>query len=325
MRLPRRPLHASRAGWNALVRRWFASRLLEVSVVEPAPWRYPWHASLRWDAVEEAWTVGVRPGWCESPTAPPSPLLEPGLVPLADGARLTVRPELWRSEGTDAVAIPGALPSPLPEAIARRGVLPPETVRQTAGGLVRQIEGLETARRDARLARAVELVLRHGRETLEPAIRAEGSEVVLAPAFRPADPAGPRLRLERAWTEAPPRPRIADVAAGLAADPGVERVRIATLWLTSPRGERPGSEPDARWSPWVQQRRRRNLAYETTGPELRSLEPLRLAAAGAGLAFLGGGAGAGAIAPLLEELDSRASEIEAAFARLRVSGEFVEV
>jgi hypothetical protein len=339
MRPPRRRTIASRSGWNRLVAHWFRSRLLEVRVLEPPAWRWPWHPSLRWDPLGEQWTVSLRPGWCESPTASPSPLARvparlagrspaaleaedpetPVDAALADGPRIPIRPDLWRAVGTDAVVPSGEAAPPLPEPIARRGVLGPVRVRETAAGLVRVVEGLESDRRDAALARAVEIVLEHGRETVDPALRAEGSQLVLAPRFLPPSPRGPVLRVLREWSEPVPRPRYAEIAAGLPPDPGIDRIRLGTLWLTSPRGEPEGAVPDARWRPWAQHRVRRNLAYELTGPELRTVEPFRLAAP---VSALAGGAGNLAIAAMVEELDSRASEIEALLGRLETGGAF---
>lgn len=331
--------------WNRLVDRWFAGRLREVKVILPPYWRYPFTCDLRWDAASENWSVGIVPGWCESPTGDPSPTVatlarlcpraaqrlaikDPEATVMArldEGPRLLIPGELWRAEGTDAVATTGEGLRPLPTEIASRGVLPPVTLRETETGLVQQISGLAKLRAEAALARAVEIFVEHGREVVSIGpIAAAGAEVDFEVSFRAPSPAGPRVGLRRSWPEPGEAlgERWAASGAGAVADEGIDRVRIATLWVTSPRGEPEGSVPDARWRPYVEQRLERNLAYEVTGPDVRSVEPLRLVFVGRELA--GGVAGA-IIDRLAGDIQNRADELDARLAGTRTSGEFIGI
>jgi hypothetical protein len=345
MRRPSPITLASRAGWNRLVRWWFRRRLTQVRVLEPGPWRPPWHCRLRWDAEGQQWTVSVRPGWCESPTGDPSPTVATvaRLAPTAaerlglgedpeaalearldEGPRMPIPQPLWRAAGTDALEVGEGAGERLPAEILRRGVLPPSGLRETETGLVRQVSGLVSARAEASLARVVELYLEHGREVASLEILGgAGAEVDLQPLFLPARPASPRLALRRdRLEEGEGARRWLRGGLSVIADEGVDRRHVATLWLTSPPGAPEGSVPDAGWRPYVVPRLDRNVAYEVEGPTLRLVEPLRLNVPGRDLA---GGVAAGLIGSLAGDLESRADELDARLAGVRTSGRFVGV
>jgi hypothetical protein len=210
----------------------------------------------------------------------------------------------------------------LPEEIVNRGVVSAVTLRETESGLVQQTAGLARERALAALARACEIYVEHGREVVSlGAIAAGGAEIDFAVTFRPASPDTPRIGLRRDGP-ADDEPLARWLPSGLAvvADEGIDRTRIATLWLTSPRGEPQGSDPDARWRPYAEQRLSRNLAYEVTGPDVRAVEPLRLTVPGRDLA---GGVAAGLINSIAGDLQSRADELDARLAGTRTSGVFV--
>jgi hypothetical protein len=327
-----------------LVDFWFARRLIEVLVIEPPRWRYPFSCDLRWDAVAEQWSVGVVPGWCESPTGDASPtvttlarLCPPAaqrlmvddpeakiVARLDEGPRFLIANSLWRAEGTDGV-VPGSsffVLRSLPDEIVKRGVLSPTVLEETETGLVQRVSGLVADRNNAALARAVEIYLEHGREVVSlGAIASAGAEVDFEVSFLPASPATARIGVRKDWPEEPVSGgRWAVGGAGVAADEGIDRVRIATLWLTSPRGEPQGSEPDERWTPYVEQRLSRNVAYEVTGPEIRAVPPLRLSIPGAVLA---GGAAASLIGSFAGDLQNRADELDSRLAGTETSGRFV--
>ena len=321
---------------------WFSHRLLEVKVVEPPRWRYPFTCDLRWDPLAEEWSVGIVPGWCESPTGSPSPMVSTlaRLAPVAatrlgeddpeatvmarldEGPRLLIPSTLWRAEGTDAVSGIGAGLRPLPNEIAARGVLPPVTLRETETGLVQQVSGLASLRGEAALARAVEIYVEHGREVASlGAIAAAGAEIDFDVTFVPASPDSSRIGLRRDWPEAgEAMARWLSGGLGVVADEGVDRARIATLWVTSPRGEPEGSVPVERWRPWVEQRLSRNVAYEVTGPELRAVPVLNLVIAGRDFA---GGVASGIIDSIAGDIQSRADELDARLSGVKTSGVFV--
>lgn len=335
---------ASRRGWNRFVARWFANRLLEVKVLPPGLWRPPWSCDLRWDVVSGLWSVGLVPGWCESPTGDPSPTVRTlaRLCPPAEQRlgttdpekviearldefpRLLIAADLWRPEGTDAVELGGGGTRALPPEIAARGVLGPSVLVETETGLVEQVSGLVSSRNDAALARAVEIYLEHGREVVSlGAVAGAGAEVDFEVTFLPANPEQARVGLRRDWPaeeDGPEVPRWSTGGLGAVADEGIDRRRIATLWLTSPPGQTPGSKPDLFWRPHVEQRLDRNVAYEVTGPEIRAVEPLRLTIPGLTLA---GGIAGSLLRSFAGDLQSRADELDARLAGAMTSGQFV--
>jgi hypothetical protein len=333
---------ASRSGWNRFVDRWFRHRLLEVRVIPPALWRYPFSCDLRWDAIAEQWSVGIVPGWCESPGGEASPTVSTlaRLCPRAaqrlgeddpearivarldESPRLLVATALWRA---DAVTAPDGGSRALPEEVARRGVVGPVVAVQTESGIVQQVGGLIADRNNAALARAVEIFIEHGREVASLGVIAgAGAEIDFEFSFLPATPATARIGLRREWPsieDGPEVPRWSSRGLSAVADEGIDRYRIATLWLTSPRGTEPGSEPDERWRPYIEQRLSRNLAYEVSGPTIRAVPPLRLTIPGA--AQLAGGVAAGLIRSLAGDIQSRADELDARLAGTETTGTFV--
>lgn len=296
---------------------------------------------MAWDAEGEAWTVAIEPGWCESPTGDPSPSVEtiarlaPASVEalasddraavitalLVESPRLTIPQKLWRAEGTDAVRLPGAESIPLPAVVAAAGVLDATALIETDRGLVQQIEGLVVDRAQARLARACEVYLEHGRETAALMPVEEGGVLRFTVTFRPAPVAAPRIRLRREMIdeEATPLRWMGD-DSGIVSDEGIDRRHLATLWLISPRGEAAGSLPDGRWTPYIEPWAKRNLAYEVTGPAVRTVDPLVLNVPGRDLGL---GAGRSIIDLFAGDLQSQADALDARLADTRTTGSFI--
>jgi hypothetical protein len=341
----RRPIPitiASRRGWNRLVDFYFRHRLLSVTVIPASLWRHPWYTALMWDAEGEAWTYAVAPGWCESPTGDPSPTVSTiaRLAPTSAAAletddrdaaitaridespRIPIDQDLWRAEGTDAVVLSGSEVTALPPAIAAMGVLGPTALIETGSGLVRQIEGVVADRARARLARACELYLEHGRETAAIYPVEVGGRITFDVLFRPAPVPAPRLALRRERIDPlAPRPRWVADDSGIVADEGIDRLHLATLWLVSPAGEPEGSEPDGRWTPYLEHRVDRNVTYEIEGPELRAVPPLNLNVPGRDLA---GGVGRALIDLFAGDLQAQADALDASLAGTRTTGGFVK-
>lgn len=330
---------ASRSGWNRLIDWWAMHRLRRVTVLDAPPWRHPWHCSPIWDGGGESFATSVVPGWCESPTGLPTPSLTtvarlaPGAEAaieadpeeritayLDEGGRLPIPQTIWRPVGTDAAGSTEVVPQELLDL----GVLPPPTIRETESGLVTQVSGLATDRAQARLARACELVLEHGREvvSLTPVADERGTPTLRVDFARP-NPRGPRLGLRREWPDelTPADPGYLPAGAAVIADEGIDRLRLATIYVVSPRGAPEGSAPDQGWTAWVRHHVTRNVAYEVIGPDSRILEPLRFPWLGQSLGL---GAGGRIIDSLADDLRNRAAELDAILGGLRTRGRFVE-
>jgi hypothetical protein len=339
MRIPRRILVVSVSGWNRLIDWWLRNRVRKVMIRYPESWRHPWYSSMRWDAEAEAWTVSVRPGWCESPTGNPSPTMatiarlaretaqaqgidDPEAAVEArieDEPQLMIPASTWRRVGTDATGSTETVP----QALLDLGVVAPGRLLQTDSGLVTAVEGLLTDRAQARLARAVDLGLQHGREVVS-LTPEEGPDGVteLRVNFARARPKDPRMVMRKEWPDPETEPAsYLPVGGAVIADEGVDELRIATLYLVSEPGAPDGSEPDGTWRPVVVHRVKRNVAYEVIGPDTRVLEPLRFPWLGQGLGL---GAGAGIIDGLAGDLRNRAAELDAVLSGLRTRGRFVE-
>lgn len=339
MRRKQRILLAQRRGWNALIDWWARNRIRRVMVIEPEPWRHPWFCRPSWDAQGEEWTTGVVPGWCESPRGAPSPMVttlarlargseaaadaEPDeeiTAPLDESPRLRIPPDRWRALGTDAVGSTEVVPQELREL----GVLPAPKVRETETGPVTELEGVVADRAQARLARACEVVLQHGREvvSLTP-VEDERGIPTLQVDFAPPRPPHPRLVIRKEFPDnlADRDPGYLPAGGSVIADEGVDELRLATIYVVSPAGAPEGSVPDRTWTARVIHRVARNVAYEVSGPAKRVLEPLQFPWLGQ---TLGLGAGGMLIDSIADELRNRAAELDAILGEFRTTGRFVE-
>jgi hypothetical protein len=337
MRPKRKPLVVPREPWNRFVGGFLRNRLRRVTVLDPIPWRHPWWTSPTWWQEGKQWVAAVVPGWCESHDGDPEVIIEtlPGLVELpggttvppdsewpyglTSGPRIRIPNTLWRALGTDAVGSREVLP---PELI-RAGVMPPPQLVETEGGLATAFEGVVKDRAMARLARAVEVVLKKGREVvvLSPNTGEDGLPELSMNFLTFYEDPGIELRSE--WPEGGPVSGefIPLDDSGIFADEGIDELRLATIYLISEPGAPEGSEVDGSWSPLVRHHVKRNVAYEVLGPAGRVLEPLRFPWLGQTLA---GGAGAELINRLAGELRNRAAELDAILGQFKTRGRFVE-
>lgn len=332
--------YISAEAWEAFVARYFRNRVLSVTVIEADPWRHPWWTDLSWSVETEQWVARVNPGFCISGSgADPLVSVPENLASeetrerlgITDATSVPVDAYLselpaiplpstrWRAIGTDATTVSGSPAESVPERFARRGVMGPAVLDTTGqNGAVLRVDGLLEDRREARLLRACDLVLTHDRvrSVITPSLLPGILDVEFAQVNQISRP-GPWLEIQRQYEPVAGR-AIADVVLGSAADTGRDEHLIATLYLLSPPGAESGSDPDSTWEPSVEYRRRWNLEYRATYEDT-IVEPTRLTIA---VPQLGLGALGIQAQPILDEINARTAELEAALGRVENFGTF---
>ena len=270
--------------WNLAVEEFRRNRPLICGSRAGGGWRHPWYPDLTWDAALNLWRVTVKPGFVNAgevevsipereapaPTIARS-ILDPSIKigELNLLARLSEEPSIairrWRSIGPDADPI-GAVSNPadLSSKVTFESVHPffkllgvgaaPERTISAVGGI------RETQRHDAsedRLLRAAEIVLRVPR----PATTAQwvfgdpssGSvaEFNVTYAGSVETDRAPQLTVEPEFNP-DPIPDPVQRLLGNWQDSARDELHIATLYMVSMPGAKPGSIPDATWEPYYQ-------------------------------------------------------------------------
>jgi hypothetical protein len=326
--------------WDRFVAEYFFRRIRSVQVLDASEWRHPWQTDLAWSAEAEQWTARVWPGYCLSGSGADPRVIVPETlageealqrleiakpsedrsaeVYLSEVPSIPLPPIKWRAIGTDAVVVSGSAGEPVPERFRRRGVISPVEL-DTGGdnGAVVRVSGLVEDRRQARLLRACDLVLTHDR--VRSVVASSLMPGVLDVEFSQINQVsrrGPWVEIQRQYV--PPGAGILDLVTGAAADPGRDELHLATLYLLSPEGEEPGSVPDETWEPSSIYRQQWNLQYRATYEDT-IVEPTRISIAVPQLGF--GALGARA-QPIVDEINRRTAELEAALRRTENVGVF---
>lgn len=334
-------LQISASWWDGVVAAYYRNRIASITALEPAPWRHPWWTDLQWSTPEERWTITVMPGYCLSSTGADPQVTVPDRLAsedtldrleivrttgkpvdayLSESPRVPVPVIKWRPIGTDATALSGQESESVPERFATRGVMGPVVLDTGgAGGLVTRLSGLESDRRRARLLRAADVVLTHDRSRAVIESTLAGSQLDIDFSLASAGQArpGPWIEVERKHEPAAPGDFV-DRIIGAAADGGRDKLHLATLYLLSPPGQTPGSEPDATWEPSVVHHRKWDLQYRTTYSDL-VIEPTRVSIA---VPQLGLGALGARAQPIVDEINRNAADLEADLRRVENFGEF---
>jgi hypothetical protein len=339
--LQRRPIQISAPAWNAFLDRYYRGRILSITALEPPPWRHPWWTELQWSTIAESWTITVEPGFCLSSTgADPQvttredlastetlerlEIVRPGNKPvdayLSEAPRVPVPVIKWRPIGTDATGLTGEATESVPTRFAERGVMGPLVLDTSGdGGIVTRVSGLASDRRQARLLRAADLVLTHDRSRAVVESTLDGSQLDIDFSLASAGQArpGPWIQLERKYEPGAPGDLVDRIVGGVA-DGGRDMLHLATLYLLSAPGQEPGSEPDATWEPSVVHYVRWNQQYRTTMSDL-VVEPTRVSIAvpQLGLGTLGAQA-----QPVVDEINRRTADLEAALRQVENFGTF---
>jgi hypothetical protein len=332
--------YISAEAWGAFVAYYFRNRVLSVTVIEADPWRHPWWTDQSWSAETEQWVARVQPGFCLSGTgADPQVSVPENLAGeetlerlaitdptsasvdayLSEAPAIPLPAARWRAIGTDAAAVSGSPIEAVPERFAERGVMGPAVLDTTGdGGAVLRVDGLLEDRREARLLRACDLVLTHERvrSVIAPSLLPGILDVEFAQVNQISRP-GPWLEIQRQYEPVAER-AIADVVLGSAADTGRDEKHLATLYLLSPSGAEPGSDPDESWEPSVEYHATWNLQYRATYEDT-IVEPTRLTIA---VPQLGLGALGIRAQPVLDQINARTAELEAALRRVENVGTF---
>jgi hypothetical protein len=326
-------------GWNAFVADYFRSRIRSVQVLDPTDWRHPWQTDLTWDYEGERWTAKITPGFCLSGTGADPQVIVPGTLAteetlmrleieratertveayLSEEPRVALPTIKWRSIGTDAVVVSGSAGEPVPQRYIDRGVVSPIELDTTGeNGAVIRLSGLAEDRREARLLRACDLVLTHDRvrSVVSPSL-APGVLDVQFSQVNEISRKGPWVEVQQKFVR--PGEGILDLVLGAAADSGRDELHLATFYLLSPAGAESGSAPDETWEPSVIYHQRWNLQYRATYEDT-IVEPTRISIAVPQLGF--GALGARA-QPIVDEINARTAELEAALRRVENIGRF---
>lgn len=327
-------------GWNAFVERYFRNRVLSITVIDAPPWRHPWWTDLRWSIEAGQWTATVKPGYCLSGTGADPQVSLPARLAPADtldrlglddptsepvDAYLSERPAIpidvskWRAIGTDAIVASGSAAEAVPRRFAERGVMGAGVLDTGGeGGAVLRVGGLASDRASARLLRACDLVLTHDRvrSVIVPSLSPGVLDVDFSQVAAIRRP-GPWVEIQRKH-EPPGSGGIVDLVLGASADLGRDSIRLATLYLLSPPGQESGSEPDQTWEPSVTHHREWNLQYRAVYDDT-IVEPTRVSLA---VPQLGLGALGIRAQPVVDEINRRTAELEAALRRVENAGAF---
>ncbi len=224
---------------------------------------HPWRISGGWDAGQGRWELRLDPGYVNGrevlcPAQPVDELPEEtlerlklaGELPRQARARLSERPSLplpgWRAVGTDAFAVDGS-GEEVPGYFLERGVSAPESVSTSGQSLTTTQSATGEQAKARRLLRCADVVLNQPRPAARLAV-GEGNrpEVRL---HLPGD-ATPYLTVQAArYTPPGEAGSVREQFSTLLGDDGIDRFLVGRLWLLSPAGAAPGSEPTTAWQP----------------------------------------------------------------------------
>lgn len=303
-------------------------RPLEVFADDVLSFRHPFEVIPRWDGGQGRWEVQLFRDSYVAEDEVEAPALsweevgratrerigdEPDgpVVPwLSEEPWLPVRD--WRPIGTDAP--PLGPEEVVPEFFEERGVLSRVEASTNGEALTFALRGSPEERANRRLLRGADIVLHKARARARLDVIDEKLVVVF-------DPPGRR----RAWITIQQGSFEGDVVLeGIAeqlvsglTDSGIDEMRVATVYLLSPQGERDGAVPDERWIPYVEPALWWNVNHDSSR-DVNIVEPLDL---GFNIP-LAGGVAQGAIDSFLDDINLKDAVSSAIVSKARVLGYF---
>ena len=306
-------------------------RPLRVTAADAIGSGHHWRISGGWDAGQRRWEIRIDPGYVngrevicpaqpldELPEATLERLKKSGSLPSRGRAWLSERPSLgvsrFRPVGTDALAIDGSSEE-IPEFFLEAGVVAPQNLSTKGDSLTRtETESSETAK-TRRMLRCVDVILNQPR----PSARIEVGEGNRPEAriTLPGD-TSPFLTIQPDRFQPPGEAgSIQEEFAGALADDGLDRILVGRLWLLSPAGTAPGSEPDGQWEAHGQNDMFYSLDHDVN-IDLDVIEPVDL-----GFTIpLAGGVAQLTISSLTAEMQANDAYASAFLSKGRVTGSF---
>lgn len=271
----------------ALIGRW---RPLRITSDDARGRGHAWQIAGGWDPGQERWEIRIDTGYVNGrevlcPSQPLEELPEETLARLeAAGGKLPETGRAWLSDrpsigvsdfrpvGTDATSLNGS-GEEIPEFFLERGVVPPDEISTNGQQITRTQTGTGDQLKARRLLRACDVVLNQPRVSARLEV-GEGNR----PEVRldlPGD-TSPYLTIRAARYEpAGEAGNIQEEFARAVSDDGVDRILIGRLWLLSPAGAAPGSEPTAAWTAYGQNEVFYHLDYDVN-VDIDVIEPLDL-------------------------------------------------
>jgi hypothetical protein len=344
LKKPRRRLgpEISIRWWDALVSRFFRERIRDITPGDSRPWRHPWNCELTWDAVGKVWRVEIEPGYCLSPSGTVAVLAtvpagdapeetrerlglsttdeDPVEVPLSELPQIPLPAERWRAVGTESVGLPNQPGEAAPAYFRRQGVASPSQLVETGGGLAEAFTGDLTARSQARLLRAVDIVLRHGRRRVFYPASLDGLSGTVsytATLLPPPFDGGATVEVQTRYVPAAEQGVLGELT-GSALDRGYDETLIATLYLMSPPGTPPGSPLDETWTPAAKHAKFWDLEYVVKyRPPAPISPPITFPVTGLGLGTLEQN-----VRPIIDALNANQALAEAILAQAGAAGRF---
>jgi len=253
---------------------------------------HPWKCTLWWDG--ELWKLQVQPGYVAGEDV--TFLLDAKVAPEKTRKRIareegtqkvrkkgTMRawlsenptlPTAWRKIGPDAEGSvtminnkPTVTFEPVPKYFKALGVGSPPSLVDTVAGIKMEIK---TEGPPPRLLRACDVVLLKDRaaqtttieQTTSLGADARVNTVRIGMRTAPNMQRRARVVVTSEWKD-PERPTLVSRFRGEAEDVTYDFLRVASLYLLSPEGATENSQPDEKWTPFVQHHLFYNLQHKT--------------------------------------------------------------
>lgn len=294
--------------------RWW--RPLKITRLAGSGFRHPWDIIPRWNGKKKYWEIQIAPGYINAMEvlANDQPLSAEPWIPIEN--------RQLRSIGYGS---PGGLDAePVPPYFRKLGVREADAVTRSEFGLTTNLDGTLEDRAQARLLRAVDILVEQPRPRVETVIETDAvngnAQLVASIATPVGAAAAPRIRLRREAVDPEPLPgTIQSLLATGAVDDGLDRLRLATLYFLSPPGAVSGN-PDGSWQAIPANEEFWDLSHDLTR-DIGVVPPFRLSLG----VPLAGGLAQSLVNDLLETINAADAAAAAFLSRARIEGRFWSV